>query len=94
MSQMGQTKQRIYDKRVGGSVELVMKYFGTKLGKGSKTPIAAFCRKGGPPPPSPHNGKRPAKKLTEKNHGKGGYPPPPHHSKRLGIFSPKTAFFA
>ena len=31
MSQMGQTKQRIYDKRVGGSVELVMKYFGTKL---------------------------------------------------------------
>ena len=36
---------------------------------------------GVPPLPSPHHGKRPAKKLTEKNHGKGGYPPPHHGQK-------------
>ena len=32
-------------------------------------------------PPSPHHGKRPAKKLTEKITAKGG--PPPHHGKKL-----------
>ena len=70
------------------------KWPGDQLGKRSKTPITVLCRDGGtPPPPSPHHGKRPAKKLTEKNHGKGGYSPPPHHGKRLGIFFAKNGVF-
>ena len=67
-----------------------------ELGKRSKTLITALCRDGGtpPPPPSPHHGKRPAKKLTEKNHGKGGYPPPHHgHLPWLGFLNPEFPFF-
>ena len=77
------TRESICDKE-GGCVS---------LGKCSKTPITAFCRDGGTHPPLPSSEQAAGQKINGKKiTAKGGTPP--HHGKRLGIFSPKTAFFA
>ena len=64
------------------------------LGKGSITPVTENVRDGGTPPPLPPSRKAAGQKVNGKKITEKGGTPSPHHGKRLGIFSPKTAFFA
>ena len=57
------------------------------LGKGSKTPITAFCCDGGTP--SPHHGQKiNGKKIT----AKGGTPPPPSRQAAWNFFAKNGVF--
>ena len=65
---------------------------GTHKGRVQK-PQSRFFAVMGVPPPSPHHGKRPAKKLTGKKSRQRGVPPPPPSRQAAWNFFAKNGVF-